>query len=742
MHTNFKSDMTENNNLGSTDVYVGKFITPRTVADSIVFLWFLLLTFYLGWQRIFPYLYDDEYGVLGAAAALAGLDWKTPLGMPFYGFVLSLLIAPFYKLNLEPTLLYRIALSINGFLVALSAFMALHILRRLFQGITELSRVLIVVAAFSYPSVIFYAGLALGETTLLFSFMLILYSLVLLFDQQRNILGVILLAIGLGVAPYAHSRGLAFWVAAAPILLCEFWNQWPMRRFLVTFLVIFFSVVAVLASVKYWLIDNFYSALNLGASSIAGFISTKLITAFSPERWVDLALTAYGQFAYLASASFGLVILGLVGIIKVLGSASLKFERRLREQKGEYTESAQVVIASFIGLSFLIMFLLSVVFLAGGPHANHFFYGRYNEILVPTLLISAFVFIDSQAHQSRLAFYSWMFGIICLSSFSALIIFCFPERIFEQPTFWTQITGWFPHIQGAWKIEPKMMAIGIFFGGIIILVSVFLGRTLLILTVIFLFVSSSFYTISGQHFLADQNGAEYANLSRMYRLHLSGHNIYSVRDPKWGFLPAEGLQIALPYSRIHFNNIPDDPATIIFDTASNHCKELIMVVTAVNAKLCVHDPALLESIKAISRRMEVLSDGRSAPPTRIEIKATKIETSGVVSRACAFMAPFFYTGWARYCLPSVVVNVKREGLTGHERQQLGIFISDQSGRWLTEWRVPLDTDALALGEPITVRIPVRFPANLPSGDYRLHIAMFDDVGWDWRSTTSLSLHIK
>lgn len=33
--------------------------------EAFVFLWFLILTLYLVLQREYPYLYDDEYGVLG-----------------------------------------------------------------------------------------------------------------------------------------------------------------------------------------------------------------------------------------------------------------------------------------------------------------------------------------------------------------------------------------------------------------------------------------------------------------------------------------------------------------------------------------------------------------------------------------------------------------------------------------------------------------------------------------------------
>ena len=146
----------------------------KTLSCSFIFLWFLAITLYLTQQRISPYIFNDEYGVLGAAATFAGYDWTAPSQMPFCGFLLSIFTFPLYFMDLEPSKLYRSILAVNAILIATSAVLALRTIQMLSGTRSEIFRIGAVILALSYPSVLHYSSLALGETALLFCFFFII----------------------------------------------------------------------------------------------------------------------------------------------------------------------------------------------------------------------------------------------------------------------------------------------------------------------------------------------------------------------------------------------------------------------------------------------------------------------------------------------------------------------------------------------------------------------------------------
>jgi len=710
--------------------------------DAAVFLWFLALTLYLTQQREFPYLFDDEYGVLGAAAVLAGHDWTTPAGMPFYGFGLSLLIAPLYHLSLEPSTLYRAALSVNGLLVALSAVLALRTVRLVSPLSPRLFQVGAVIAAFSYPAVLFYAGMAMGETLLLFCFALIAYGLVALVGQRDpKYLTPILLGLGLGLAPYAHTRGLVFWLAVVPVCLFAWRAKWVAPKSIGIALLSGMLVAGALAIVKSWLTANFYSQVRSGTGSAGDFVINRL-SLFEQDQVLVVARVAWGQLAYLASSSFGLVLVGLVAIMAAL--------RPIRQVIGNRVvamddgDKRQVIAAALVGLAFVLMFAVSVVQMGRPVRADHFFYGRYNEVILPPVLIAGLLFLttfNGTVWRVRLA---WLATGLGAAALLMLGVGQFPAEIFERTMIWNPLTSWFVHIQGAWKIQPEMIATGTLVGGIVLALALAISRRVFILALAAMFTSAALHNYAIQHRGADRAWSGFGTVGATYGALLLGRQIQVVGDRRMQ-LSGEALQFALPHSRVNFAGQVAERADVFLDSTGKHCtdKNTVTRVTRVgNATICVLDEDLQAAMMKSSVLMKPPTRARSQPPARIDLDSAKVITTGVMSRACALATQFYYSRWGRYCLPTVDVSIARQNLDGTESQKLGFFITNAAGEWLGEWRADMDTAALARGETIHLHVPVQFGDTMCAGNYILNAAVVDDDGWDWRSKISAKLVIK
>jgi len=707
------------------------------IEDGFTFLWFLAATWFLVFERTVPYLYDDEYGVLGAAAVFAGLDWTAPAGMPYYGFAISFLIAPLYWLSLDPITLYRLSLSINGLLVAVSAVMALRTVR-LITPSSSLFRLSAVFVAFSYPAVQFYVGLAMGETILLFCFTLIVYALTALIDQPRrqNLIPV-LLGLGLALAPYAHSRGLVFCLAAVPVGWLAWHERWVETRDVGLVVWSGSLVFGSLFFVKTWLLSNFYVQVRSGSGSVWDFIVSR-IGMLDIDQVLVIARVIWGQLAYFATASFGLVFVGIAAIYTVLrrgGGADAANAEAVRKQ---------LIAAAFVGFSCLLMFAASVLQLVQTTRADHFFYGRYNEVMAPALLIAALLSFANITREQYVIRMIRFFAAILLMVVFMLGVNLFPPEIFKWWTSFFSISSWSVYIRGAWKIEPRIILLGSAVCGMLLLGGLTLSRRLFMLVLLALFVSGTLRNYALQHKEGDRDWGNYVKVAEEYGELFAGKRIQVVGNTMFH---GEALQFVLPEAKVVFGNEKTDDIDAFLELSGEACNAPNTVAQLGRAEfsranLCLADEGLRRAVMLSSKAEEPVLHARDLPPASFWVAPTVITIRGAAQRACAHAAKLYYLAWARYLLPSIEVEVARAGLTGKETQQLGFFIRNAEGEWVSEWRESLDGRLLSAKGRVRVKSYVRFGGSWPAGNYQLSIAVFDEEGWDWRSVASVALSIR
>lgn len=710
--------------------------------SAFIFAWFLLFTLYLTQQRSFPYLYNDEYGVLGAGAVFSGLEWSTPHGMPFYGFLLSIFTFPLYYLDLEPTMLYRSILAVNAILVAGSALLAMQTIRLLPETHSEISRIGAVMAGFSYPAVQFYSAMALGETALLFCFFLIAYHLsVLINSSQTRVFNAIFLGVGVGMAQYAHPRGIAFVIASIVVILYALRaNSISRQQFIMTAV---FALLAILlfAALKVYLLTTFYSHEHIN-SSVSSFVHSRL-ASINIDGLVKLIQVSFGQLTYLLTSTFGLLIPGVAILALTTWKNFHDCEMRLKSNSDKFIASTSGILAAFTLLSFILMFGASVLQMSNAVRADHFFYGRYNEVMLPALIIAAIIFLEGQSVKSAMR---WVFAGFIIVLFAMLVVNFYPEEVFQRKMIWNSISSWLVYIHGKWSINPQDTFFGVFTAITTLAISLVLSRKLFIAVLVAFFISAVLYNFELQHKGADRVSRKFNELANKVGSSMSGMTLL-VSGTEWkGKLKGNSLQFAFPKAHVSYNDNDFSHADAVLDYKGQYCNDKNTVAFLGKATFCIINENLRSKINSTSTQL-LLDSGKSRPQTPAIIKVPDqtgldgIEI-GTVDRICSLLANRFYTSWFQYCLPSIDITLTQYGVPIDGNQQLGIFITDANGKWLRQWRVKYNNQQLIQDGLIKVASFIQVPPKINKGHYWLNIATIDSHGWDWRTTMKIRLTVK
>lgn len=694
-----------------------------------------------------PYLFHDEYGVLGAAGYLSGLSWSTPSDMPFYGFGLALLVLPVELLTQQPNLVYRAALTCNAVLMALSGLLAHGVLLRAVPAMRPFFRVAIVLTSLAYPAVAFYAGLALGETALFFVLWGLTYCLLCFLDElsSRPVLAACTGTL-LALAPYAHSRGLVF---VLPFLLFIGWAWWAHRlnrRNVAIFLLAWLAVLTVLVGLKQALTSGFYSSHWARNDSAVSFVASKL-TSLSLDELKIYALIAWGQLTYLTTSSFGLVGLLPFALWHALNRARLTMFDRRHSPGGDALCEPWVLLACWAVAVAALMFVASVMQLGIAERADHYFYGRYNEVVLPLVIAMVLMWLmemtgveTTRAGRSSRLWRVWAVSGGGLLALAALVpVAFFPAGVWKLPMFWNSISSWFVHIHEAWVIEPQRIAQSTAVALTLLCLAFGLSRRAGLLCLALFFFNATVANYREQHAGGDRGWHAIHHLPPELRQFLAGRVVFA--SSSWpASVHGVALQLAAPEARVVFNASPMGDGLVLASEAKE-CDTQSTLAHFNGMALCGLSPSA-DVLRYVREHNQKPKDARKPPAPDISLSTESLQVGGMLQRACAALSSYFYGGWAAACLPSVSVALRGASYPGGSAASLGSYISDGAGVWLAQWREPLDHAALAHGRHSEHNVRVRFPYQLPPGTYSLHFAVVDDVGWDWRTRQSIRLIVR
>jgi hypothetical protein len=547
-----------------------------------VFLCTLAMPMVFALHRRFPYLLDgDEYAILGGAAFLAGLDWQTA-PMPYYGFLGSLLTAPLYLVDIDPVVRYRLTLSGNAVMLALSATMTFHILRSINRDKSSGFIFLAVVAAFVSPAAIFLSSLALGESVLLFMVTSILYLSARLFagpGTRPMITESVLLGICCAAVCYAHSRGIVMFFSAVLVLalavLCRQVRLAQLGAAAVSCLVTYLALLRI----KSHLLAEFYSELTVPIHSIFDFLIARSGYFSDAGSLVETLRVAFGQIFYLSSSTYGV---WLVCIALLLGGQWHFWREHLsrRDVRGSDEEPVRQLLVTYILVSIIGIFCASVVLLAVPERADHYFYGRYNEVLLPAAIAFAFTGITRFGVAMRIRLIALaILGVVLM----AAVVSRYPARVFDLQVYYPQVTGWFIHRHGSWKIDPQTISTSIVAVQCLLALLLLKNVRWFLLGFILVNACSALYLFNNIHRKVDENWREFAGLESMLNGRLDGATIV-VHGGKIKHPPA--LQFTLPRSRVLFDSSDVSTAEYCLDYSGEVCVAESVLIRLEDAAIC------------------------------------------------------------------------------------------------------------------------------------------------------------
>lgn len=369
---------------------------------------------YVALSRDRPLIFADEAGYLGNARFLAGgLPIKMFKAGAYYpGY--SLLLIPIYWLGLSPEHTYQAALVLNGLLLG-TAYLSLIAWTRWLLGDESKYSYCIAFAASLYPTFLVQPGFAMSESAAI----AVATSLPLLcyrFIASRRLSNGLAFAL-LTVFLHAIHPRFAGTVAAAALVtaVAALFRAVSVRSALLTWSVLGAGVFGTRALTAY------ISSVNGGGTSKSAERMANTMTRMD-GIWAIL-LEAFGQFWYLGVATAGLVVVGLVALVKLLLAPN---------NSGPRWASARWLALAFTLLSTAVAFGVSSAFLSNPRRVDHFIYGRYNEcVLAPILATGLWALVRAgkswRAHAQN-------FGIVaaCLLALGLVLV-------------WARGDAWFGH---------------------------------------------------------------------------------------------------------------------------------------------------------------------------------------------------------------------------------------------------------------------------------------------------------
>lgn len=349
-----------------------------------LFAIFLLCLFGYGIGRIYGFiLYPDEFGYWASAAKVIGYDWANVASLgSYYSYGYSLLLVPVLLLIPDPVLSYRVAVGINVILLFLTLLLLMQLVSKLIPDIEPfLGAVFAAVAAF-YPTWLFYMQTTLAEIAIVFTFVLANYLLCLYLEQEKT--WELLLFIVVIVYLYSlHMRTVAVLIAAVMVFLTRFvresvWKRRLLNKKMIGIqLGIGFVVLAAALFVNTALKNAVHETVYIHASSEVIAVNDyagqwdKIRSLLTWKGIGEFAVSLIGKVYYLGIASFGLFYYGMFYIIKKLLH---------RNEKKWY-------FYLFVFLATVGEILIDAIYTKGYGRIDALFYGRYDEQVLPVLLL-------------------------------------------------------------------------------------------------------------------------------------------------------------------------------------------------------------------------------------------------------------------------------------------------------------------------------------------------------------------
>ncbi len=342
--------------------------------------------FEYGIQKIFGFtVYPDEFGYWSSAAKTAGYDWHEVASLgSYYSFGYSVLLIPLLWLFRDGVAAYRAAVAVNMALMCFGVLLLRNIICRLFPEMDKIKRVFISGIAVLYPSWVFYMQVTLAEALLTFLFLGLTF-LFICFIQKPGILTAAVLAVSLVYSYSVHMRTVGVVIAClAALALWGVVNPAMRKQMLILFGVIL-AAGLVVAVIKRNVILSVFSkadAQTLAANDY-GSQMWKVRDILTSDGMLVFLKEILAKFFYLGMATYGFFYWAMIWCVQ---KAAGLFKKIVQKQSVFF--DVQSWTALFLLLAVIGEILICSIYMHGSTHIDCLIYGRYNEFLVPVLIVT------------------------------------------------------------------------------------------------------------------------------------------------------------------------------------------------------------------------------------------------------------------------------------------------------------------------------------------------------------------
>jgi len=375
-----------------------------------------------------PFMFNDELGYLGNAAALAGKDWHEVMQYcSWYGFGWSIVISPLFRIFSNMQIIYRCINVLNALLVVAVYLMHRHILQKMFKDMVPSVITGIAACTCFYPSILVNSSIAWSETWLLFIFTVTTVFLYHMIQKPRTykvfVWGVLLYYLYV-----CHNRMIAIILAGILILAALVFTGIVKKRDVLLFLAAIVISNVLFGDLKEYIVELNWR-LGLPSGNDLGSNLIRLANLFTLAGIKYFISVLFSQFLYICVSSWGMVPLGIYACVN-------KIIQTTRQHK-----PGEGLLAGWLVLSFFSAFAVSAIFMGGNTdisnaRLDHIFYGRYFEPTITLLLSYGFLYlvtVNRESHHFAIYKTGYMSAVGVCALVASVVVGKLNTLVFNRP---------------------------------------------------------------------------------------------------------------------------------------------------------------------------------------------------------------------------------------------------------------------------------------------------------------------
>lgn len=366
---------------------------------AILFVLIVLMTCrYIDIRNIL-YVTSDEFGYWASGALFAGFDWSDVSSyLPYYGYGYGIFLAGILKLFSDPYLAYKAAIVLNGFFLSIGFLYIIQIGKKLFKNSNETLIIILSAAITMYSSNLYLSQFTFTECLLWLLMTMVIYY----FSQwiENNRFHNLVITIFLSMYMFAvHMRTLSIIIAESILLIIIFFLRNKERKKILLIVSVFLVLFCVSYYVKEIVINTLYTnRFELLVTNDVSDQVDKVLGIFSIEGVKELIISLYGKIFYLGASTFFLFYFGIYYLLKKIWNGAKQF------CKGYGPVDAKVLVYLFLILCALGSICVCAITMQGRYRADILIYGRYDEYILPVILLCGFEEIFT--NKKRIAFWA------------------------------------------------------------------------------------------------------------------------------------------------------------------------------------------------------------------------------------------------------------------------------------------------------------------------------------------------